>query len=75
MRVLGIDPGLNTTGYGVLDFVGKQPRLVEAGVVRGKRGASLAQCGQNRDIMPSAAYAWFAPRNQTESNKLLCVTK
>jgi Holliday junction resolvasome RuvABC endonuclease subunit len=30
MLVLGIDPGLNTTGYGVLDFVGKQPRLVEA---------------------------------------------
>jgi crossover junction endodeoxyribonuclease RuvC len=43
MLVLGIDPGLNTTGYGVLDFVGKQPRLVEAGVVRGKRGASLAE--------------------------------
>jgi crossover junction endodeoxyribonuclease RuvC len=43
MRVLGIDPGLNTTGYGVLDFVGRQPRLVEAGVVRGKAGAELAE--------------------------------
>lgn len=42
MRVLGIDPGLNTTGYGVLDFAGGQPRLVEAGVVRGKPNASLA---------------------------------
>jgi crossover junction endodeoxyribonuclease RuvC len=43
MRVLGIDPGLNTTGYGVLDFVAGQPRLVEAGVVRGKPNASLAE--------------------------------
>ncbi len=43
MRVLGIDPGLNTTGYGVLDFSAGQPRLVEAGVVRGKANASLAE--------------------------------
>ena len=43
MRVLGIDPGLNTTGYGVLDFAGRQPRLIEAGVVRGKQNASLAE--------------------------------
>ena len=43
MRILGIDPGLNTTGYGVLDFSSRQPRLVEAGVVRGKAGAPLAE--------------------------------
>ena len=43
MLVLGIDPGLNTTGYGVLDFVGRQPKLIEAGVVRGKQNASLAE--------------------------------
>jgi crossover junction endodeoxyribonuclease RuvC len=43
MRILGIDPGLNTTGYGVLDFVGRQPALVEAGVVRGKAGGTLAE--------------------------------
>lgn len=46
MRVLGIDPGLNITGYGVVDFdagsnTGKV-RLVEAGVIRGKSGKSLA---------------------------------
>lgn len=35
MRILGIDPGLNTTGYGVIDVVGRTPRLVEAGVIRG----------------------------------------
>ena len=43
MRVLGIDPGLNTTGYGVLDFTSGQPRLVEAGVVRSKASGSLGE--------------------------------
>jgi len=33
--VLGIDPGLNTTGYGVLAFGSKGPILREAGVIRG----------------------------------------
>jgi crossover junction endodeoxyribonuclease RuvC len=41
MRVLGIDPGLNTTGYGVVDFENRQVRLIEAGVVRSKAGESL----------------------------------
>src|SRR6185503_418937 len=31
-RVLGIDPGLNTTGYGVLEVAVGGPRLCEAGV-------------------------------------------
>ena len=42
--VLGIDPGLNTTGYGILDFGGSQPRMIEAGVIRSKRSEEL----QNR---------------------------
>jgi crossover junction endodeoxyribonuclease RuvC len=43
MTVLGIDPGLNTTGYGVLEFIGGQPRLIEAGVVRSKASGTLGQ--------------------------------
>jgi crossover junction endodeoxyribonuclease RuvC len=43
MRILGVDPGLNTTGYGVLEFTGRQPRLVEAGVVKSKASGSLAE--------------------------------
>lgn len=43
MKILGIDPGLNTTGYGVLEVVGGQPQLVEAGVVRGKSRGSLTR--------------------------------
>ena len=42
MRILGIDPGLNTTGYGVIDVADRRVRLVEAGVVRGKTKGSLA---------------------------------
>ena len=34
MRVLGIDPGLNLTGYGVIDCQGREAVLVEAGVIR-----------------------------------------
>lgn len=32
-RILGIDPGLRTTGYGVIDVERGRARLVEAGVV------------------------------------------
>jgi crossover junction endodeoxyribonuclease RuvC len=42
MRILGIDPGLNTTGYGVVELRGREIQLVEAGVVRGKTKESLA---------------------------------
>ena len=39
--ILGIDPGLNITGYGVLDVGGPTFRICEAGVVRGKSRGSL----------------------------------
>jgi len=35
-RILGIDPGLNTTGYGVIDVSSGNVRLLEAGVVRSR---------------------------------------
>ncbi len=35
-RILGIDPGLNITGYGVIDVAPNGVSIVEAGVVRGK---------------------------------------
>ena len=35
-RILGIDPGLNVTGYGVVRLTDpRKPELVEAGVLRG----------------------------------------
>ncbi len=42
MRILGIDPGLNTTGYGVVEGNPRGVELVEAGIVRGGSGRDLA---------------------------------
>lgn len=36
MRVLGIDPGSETTGWGVIETEGRKLRLVEFGVVRAR---------------------------------------
>jgi crossover junction endodeoxyribonuclease RuvC len=41
-RILGVDPGLHITGYGVLEAVGGRLRLCEAGVVRGRATGNLA---------------------------------
>lgn len=41
-RVVGLDPGLETTGYGVVDVSRSGPVLVEAGVLRVSRNGSLA---------------------------------
>ena len=40
-RILGIDPGLNITGYGVIEPHNHGVRVIEAGVVRGKSRGSL----------------------------------
>jgi crossover junction endodeoxyribonuclease RuvC len=42
MRILGIDPGLRITGYGVVDFGLGQPKLVDGGVIRLMARTSLA---------------------------------
>lgn len=34
MRILGIDPGLQLTGYGVIDYAPRKPKLVDGGVIR-----------------------------------------
>ncbi len=39
--ILGIDPGLNTTGYGVIDCAGGKLRLIEAGIVRTRAKAPM----------------------------------
>ena len=39
VRILGIDPGIGVTGYGVLELTHSSPSLIEAGVVRGGRGS------------------------------------
>ncbi|MDA1055038.1 MAG: crossover junction endodeoxyribonuclease RuvC [Planctomycetota bacterium] len=40
-KILGIDPGLNITGYGVLEITASGPKLREGGVIRGGSDRSL----------------------------------
>ena len=42
MRILGIDPGLKLTGYGVIDWQRSRPALIDAGVIRLKATTALA---------------------------------
>lgn len=42
-RILGIDPGLRTTGYGVIEFAAGRSRLIEAGVVTPKTSLTLEE--------------------------------
>src|SRR5205085_691479 len=42
MRILGIDPGLLITGYGVIDYKPMRPALVDGGVIRLTSKASIA---------------------------------
>ena len=41
-RILGLDPGLQLTGYGVIDVVGDRPTIVDAGVIRLNNKSSIA---------------------------------
>ncbi|MFC1606663.1 crossover junction endodeoxyribonuclease RuvC [Candidatus Latescibacterota bacterium] len=41
MIILGVDPGLQVTGYGLLDVSSGQPELIEAGVIRSKSSHPL----------------------------------
>lgn len=43
MRILGIDPGLQITGYGVIEWHPLRPKLVDAGVVRLRPKSALAE--------------------------------
>jgi crossover junction endodeoxyribonuclease RuvC len=43
MRVLGVDPGSDTTGYGVIDSDGRHYHLVEYACIRGPKRLSFAE--------------------------------
>lgn len=42
MILLGVDPGLTTTGYGLIEFINGRYSLIEAGVIRTDREEDLA---------------------------------
>jgi crossover junction endodeoxyribonuclease RuvC len=45
LRILGIDPGLNRTGYGVIDVAGSRLECVTAGIVRVPGGVLSQRLG------------------------------
>ena len=64
-RVLGVDPGLNLTGYGVIEFRHQRPEVVEAGVVRTPSSGTLSEriqavYGGIRDVIESLQPTEFA---------------
>ena len=53
MRILGIDPGLQTTGFGVIDCHGAQLQYVASGTIRTTRtpGVALGDLPQRLKII------------------------
>lgn len=43
MIILGIDPGLQTTGYGVIDESAGRVRLIEAGIISTKAKSAISE--------------------------------
>ena len=43
MKILGVDPGLNVTGYGLIYLDSKIPQLIEAGIIRSTSSLPLEQ--------------------------------
>jgi crossover junction endodeoxyribonuclease RuvC len=43
MRIMGIDPGLHITGYGIINTTGNQINLVEAGCIKTDARQAMSQ--------------------------------
>ena len=66
-RILGIDPGLNTTGYGVIESFGERVRLLEAGIIRTKAKTSLqSRLGELHRSLTEVVEAWKPERMALE---------
>ena len=46
LRILGIDPGLQVTGYAVLEAAAAGPRVCEAGIIRSSEGRDPADMAE-----------------------------
>jgi crossover junction endodeoxyribonuclease RuvC len=60
-RILGIDPGLLLTGYGVVDYRLPRPQLIDGGVIRLKAKTSLPSRLAELDKELSALFDEFKP--------------
>ena len=51
MRILGIDPGLNTTGYAVIEVLRPKPVIVEAGVIRSTQKGETVELAKRLRVL------------------------
>src|SRR5579883_2383219 len=50
-RILGIDPGLQVTGYAVIETAGPKPRPLEAGVIRSAEGRDTSDMARRLKVL------------------------
>jgi crossover junction endodeoxyribonuclease RuvC len=46
LRILGIDPGLQVTGYAVIEATASGPHVLEAGIIKSSEGRAAADMAQ-----------------------------
>lgn len=69
MRIIGIDPGLNVTGYGIIEIDGDRCLHVQHGVLRTKPADGLAaRLVTIRDGVRGAASQWGANAGAVEAS-------
>lgn len=51
VRILGIDPGLNTTGYAVIEAADGGPKLLEAGMIKSSERRAAADMAQRLRVL------------------------
>jgi crossover junction endodeoxyribonuclease RuvC len=62
LRIIGIDPGLRLTGYGVVDYTPSRPTLIDGGVIRLDAKTSLAARLVELDTELAGLFDEFNPR-------------
>ena len=51
VRILGLDPGLQVTGYGVLEITDAGPKVCDAGVIRSAEGREAADMARRVKVL------------------------
>jgi crossover junction endodeoxyribonuclease RuvC len=62
VRVLGVDPGSESMGYGIVDTDGRKHRLVAVGAIRAPRHASFPARLLNVDTQLASIVEQYAPQ-------------
>lgn len=69
MRILGVDPGLNATGIGIIEVSGDATRHVHHGVIRTKAAEALPErIAAIQEAVRAAAVAWSVTSGAVESS-------